>query len=91
MGAIDRAWQCDGIVRTQPIQRAAMHIVVLAWLYVTFAMALTMQPLLAGVAFFLAAGLGPIAIWAVLAARRRRSVRVARMNHRDDRDAEADQ
>jgi len=70
----------------------AMHIVVLAWLYVMFAMALTMRPVAVGVAFFLAAGLGPVAILAVLAARRRRaSMGVARVDHGDDRDAEADQ
>lgn len=68
-----------------------MHIVVLAWLFVTFTMALTMRPL-TGVAFFLAVGLAPIAILAVLAARRRRaSVGVARVDRGDDRDAEADQ
>lgn len=69
-----------------------MHIVVLAWLYVMFAMALTMRPVAVGVAFFLVAGLGPVAILAVLAARRRRaSMGVTRMDHGDDRDAEADQ
>ena len=69
-----------------------MHIVVLAWLYVTFAMALTMRPVVVGVAFFLAVGLAPVAIVAVLAARRRRaSMRVARVDHGDDRDTEADQ
>jgi hypothetical protein len=69
-----------------------MHIVVLAWLYVTFAMALTMRPVVVGVAFFLAVGLAPVAVVAVLAARRRRaSMRVARVDHGDDRDAEADQ
>ena len=69
-----------------------MHIVVLAWLFVTFTMALTMRPFAVGVAFFVFAGLGPVAILAVLAARRRRaSMRVARVDHGDDRDAEADQ
>jgi hypothetical protein len=69
-----------------------MHIVVLAWLYVTFAMALTMRPVVVGVAFFLAVGFVPVAILAVLAARRRRaSMGVARVDHGDDRDAEADQ
>ena len=70
----------------------AVHIVVLAWLFVTFTMALTMRPLVAGVAFFVAVGLGPVAILAMLAARRRRaSVGVARVDRGDDRDAEADQ
>ena len=69
-----------------------MHIVILAWLFVTFTMALTMRPLVVAVAFFLAVGLGPVAILAALAARRRRaSMRVARVDHGDDRDAEADQ
>jgi hypothetical protein len=69
-----------------------MHIVILAWLFVTFTMALTMRPLVAGVAFFVAVGLGPVAILALLAARRRRaSMGVARVDRGDDRDAEADQ
>jgi len=72
MGAIDRAWQCDGIVRTQPIQRAAMHIVLLGWLYVIFTMALTMRPIVAGIAFFLVVGLGPLFVYAALTLRRRR-------------------
>ena len=58
--------------REDPRNARAMHIVVLAWLFVTFTMALTMRPVAAGVAFFVAAGLGPVAILAVLAARRRR-------------------
>ena len=67
-----------------------MHIVVLAWLYVTFAMALTMPSVAAGIAFFLVAGLAPVAILAALAARRR-SMGVSRVHRGDDRDAEADQ
>lgn len=49
-----------------------MHIVVIAWLYVTFAMALTMPGVLSGAAFFLAVGIGPVALAAALASRRRR-------------------
>jgi len=76
----------------KPFNARGMHIVVLGWLYVTFAMALTMRPVAAGVAFFLAVGLGPVAILVALAARRRRSsVRVARVDRGDDRHAEADQ
>lgn len=67
-----------------------MHILVLAWLYVTFTMALTMQSVVAGAAFFLIAGLGPVALAAVVAARRR-SMRVRRMDRGDDRHAEGDQ
>jgi hypothetical protein len=67
-----------------------MHIVVLAWLYVTFAMALTMPSVAAGIAFFVVAGLAPVAILAALAVRRR-SMGVSRVDRGDDRDAEADQ
>ena len=52
-----------------------MHIVILAWLYVTFAMALTMPSLAAGAALFAALGLGPVAIWLAIALRRARAGR----------------
>ena len=69
-----------------------MHLVVIAWLYVTFTMALTMGSPVAGIAFFLGAGLAPVAVAAALAARRRRrSVRVGRVHRGDDRHAEPDQ
>jgi hypothetical protein len=84
-----RARDCDGIVRAKPVQRAPMHIVVLGWLYVTFAMALTMGAL-AGIAFFVVVGLAPVAAWAIVVARRR-SVRVRRVHAGDDRHAEPDQ
>ena len=67
-----------------------MHILVLAWLYVTFTMALTLQSVVAGAAIFLIAGLGPVALAAVVAARRR-SMRMRRMDRGDDRHAEGDQ
>jgi hypothetical protein len=66
-----------------------VHIVVLAWLYVTFAMSLTMGAL-AGAAFFVVVGLAPVAAWAAVVARRR-SVRVHRVHAGDDRHAETDQ
>lgn len=71
-----------------------MHIVILAWLYVTFTMALTLSSALAGVALFLVAGLGPVFACAVLAARRARNRRMASMRERDVRagdDAHAQQ
>jgi hypothetical protein len=51
-----------------------MHIVILAWLFVTFTMALTLRPL-SGAAFFLCAGLAPVALYGWLALRRRRARR----------------
>jgi len=64
----------DGIVRAKPASIAPVHIVVLAWLYVTFAMALTM-PLPAGAAWFALAGLGPVVLWMLLRVRRDRARR----------------
>lgn len=49
-----------------------MHIVVLAWLFVTFTMALTMHSALAGIAFFVALGLAPVGLLVALLARRAR-------------------
>jgi hypothetical protein len=71
-----------------------MHIVILAWLYVTFTMALTLSNALAGVALFLVGGLGPVLAWGVLAARRGRNRRAASMREHDVRagdDAHAQQ
>jgi hypothetical protein len=53
-------------------------------------MALTMSSVATGVAFFVAVGAAPVAVLAVIAARRR-SVRVGRVHRGDDRHAEADQ
>ncbi len=58
-----------------PVQCAAMHIVILAWLYVTFAMALTMGSVTAGLALFLGLGLAPVALWAAIRVRRHRARR----------------
>jgi len=55
-----------------------VHIVILAWLFVTFTMALTFRSALAGLAFFVVAGLGPVALYAWLALRRRRAARARR-------------
>jgi nicotinamide riboside transporter PnuC len=52
-----------------------MHIVIIAWLYITLTMALALHSALAGVAFFFAAGVSPVALYAWLAARRRRAAR----------------
>ena len=52
-----------------------MHLVILAWLFVTFTMALTMKPLLAGIAFFAALGLGPVALYVAITVRRLRARR----------------
>jgi len=52
-----------------------MHIVAMAWLYVTLTMALTLSGALAGAAFFMAVGVLPVALGALLARRRARSRR----------------
>lgn len=51
-----------------------MHIVIIAWLFITFTMALTMRAV-AGALFFAFAGLLPVLFYAALAVRRRRAVR----------------
>jgi hypothetical protein len=51
-----------------------MHIVIVAWLFITFTMSLTMRPV-AGVLFFGCAGLVPVMLYAALALRRRRVAR----------------
>ena len=53
---------------------ASMHIVIVAWLFVTFTMSLTMRPI-AGVLFFASAGLVPVLLYAALALKRRRAAR----------------
>ena len=53
-----------------------MHIVIAAWLFVIGTMALTSASALGGIAFFLAAGVAPVAFYAwarIRALRRRRS------------------
>ena len=55
-----------------------MHIVILAWLFVIFTMALTFRSGLAGAAFFVAAGVAPVLLYGWLAVRRRRAARERR-------------
>jgi hypothetical protein len=52
-----------------------LHIVVMAWLYVTSLMALTFANRFAGTAFFLLVGLSPVLFYAWLATRRIRALR----------------
>jgi hypothetical protein len=69
-----------------------MHIVVAAWMFVTFTMALTLSSVWAGLAFFAVMGLGPVALLMSLAARRRRaSVAEEHVHAADHGDAKPDQ
>jgi hypothetical protein len=68
-----------------------MHLVVMAWLFVIGTMALTFAHALAGVAFFLAAGVAPVALYAWVRVRAARSMREHRVRRRDDADARRDQ
>lgn len=74
-----------------------MHIVVAAWMFVTFTMALTLSSAWAGIAFFAGVGLLPVALLLVLAARHRRararspSVSEEHVHATDDRDTQRDQ
>jgi len=52
-----------------------MHIVVIAWLYITATMALAFTHAWAGAAFFVSAGLLPVMLYTWLAIRRRRAAR----------------
>ena len=54
-----------------------MHIVVIAWLYITATMALAFSNAWAGAAFFVSAGLLPVTLYTWLAIRRRRAAREA--------------
>jgi len=54
---------------------AAVHIVVIAWLYVIGTMALTSSTLVGGLAFFAGAGVAPVLLWLMWAARRARARR----------------
>ena len=75
-----------------------MYIVIMAWVYVTLLMALTLSSALAGVAFFLFAGVAPVLLFATLASRRQRrlreqrgpSVREQKVDAADDGNAERD-
>ena len=69
-----------------------MHIVLIGWLFVIGAMALTLSSPLAGVAFFAGLGLAPAALLGWLAARRARTLVLEQDVHAaDDRDAQSDQ
>lgn len=80
-----------------------MHIVAIAWLYVTLMMAITEKNITAGVLTFVFYGLLPAALIFWLGGTRRRhraakrqsatvpSVSNEQMNHPDRRDANADQ
>jgi hypothetical protein len=52
-----------------------MHLVIIAWLFVIFSMALTLQSALAGVALFATLGLGPVLLYVMIAMRRSRTRR----------------
>ena len=78
-----------------------MHIVIIAWLFITFTMALTMRSALAGIALFVALGVAPVALLVAVSVRRVRmrrardaalaSVRQRDVDARDDADPERDQ
>ena len=55
-----------------------MHIVIMAWVYVTLLMSLTLSSPLAGGAFFLFVGVAPVLLFAALAVRRQRRLREQR-------------
>ena len=83
--------------------RIAMHLIIMAWLFVIGTMALTSQSALGGIAFFAVAGVAPVAFYAWIKLRRlgatRRaagnpaapSVRQQRVDRGDDADAGRDQ
>ncbi len=50
-----------------------MHLVIIAWLYVTLTMALAMHSIVAGVALFVFIGAAPVMLIAALALRRARA------------------
>ncbi len=52
-----------------------MHLVIIAWLFVIFTMALTLKSALAGVVLFVTVGLGPVLLYFVIARRRSRARR----------------
>ena len=54
-----------------------MHIVIIAWLFITATMALAFRNGWAGAAFFASAGVAPVVLYAWLAIRRRRAAREA--------------
>ena len=52
-----------------------MHLVIIAWLFVIFTMALTLRSVAAGIALFLALGVAPVALYMAIVIRRGRSRR----------------
>lgn len=52
-----------------------MHLVIIAWLFVVFTMALTMKSAAAGVALFVFLGLCPVLLYFAILSRRTRSRR----------------
>jgi hypothetical protein len=69
-----------------------MHIVLIGWLFVIGAMALTLSSALAGIAFFGVVGLAPALLLVWLMARRSRSlVREQHVHAADDAHAKPDQ
>ena len=77
-----------------------MHLVIMAWLFVIGTMALTWSSALGGFAFFAAAGVAPVALYAwekLTHLRNRRGARARvstleeRVHHGDDADAGGDQ
>ena len=52
-----------------------MHIVIIAWLFVIFTMALTLKSALGGLALFVVLGLGPVLLYFAIAMRRSRARR----------------
>jgi len=67
-----------------------MHIVVIAWLFVIGLMALALSSALAGIAWFVCAGLLPMLLLLWFALRRKRSVLEREVEARDDGHAEPD-
>jgi hypothetical protein len=63
--------------RLQHRRLASMHIVIIAWLFVFFTVALTLGAL-EGIAFFLVAGVAPVALYVILLVRRRATARARR-------------
>jgi hypothetical protein len=61
-----------------------VHIVAIAWLYVTILMAATEPSLVGGILTFLVYGLGPLALFLYLFGRRRRSMPVRKVADEPD-------
>lgn len=88
-----------GIIATNAWRWPNMYIVMMAWLYVTLLMSLTLSSALAGVAFFLFLGVAPMLLFATLALlrhrrlreqRARQSVREQKIDAANDHKAEPD-